>query len=136
MLVPFGDWIEEEQEASYPSLSMAVTNPPSPTGATVPTAELQRLTTHAYEDMNPSVTAWFRRSSVCFTVCNDDPKKSIMVMNQRTGKYLTLRVMIVDTGSMLFVMNQEHFTALGLYTTLGKASIDTSLGSQGTQQHR
>ncbi|KAK3269232.1 hypothetical protein CYMTET_22318 [Cymbomonas tetramitiformis] len=87
MLLLFGDWTEEDQEASYPSLSMAVNNPSSPTRATVPAAELQRLTTRAYEDMIPSVRAWLRRISVCVTVCNDDPKKSILVMNQRTGTY-------------------------------------------------
>ncbi|KAK3241255.1 hypothetical protein CYMTET_48957 [Cymbomonas tetramitiformis] len=57
-------------------------------------------------------------------------------MNQRTGTYMILKIIIIDTGSMLFVMNQILVTQLGMITTLGKASIDTSLGSQGTQQHR
>ncbi|KAK3252639.1 hypothetical protein CYMTET_38076 [Cymbomonas tetramitiformis] len=57
-------------------------------------------------------------------------------MNQRTGTYTILKIMLIDTGSMLFVMNQNIVTLLGLVTTLGKASIDTILGSQGTQQHR
>ncbi|KAK3266822.1 hypothetical protein CYMTET_24584 [Cymbomonas tetramitiformis] len=86
MLVPFGDWTEEDHEDTYQSLSTAVNAPPGATTATVPTAELQRLTTRAYEEMKTSVMAWFRRSSICFTVCNDDPKKSILVMSQRTGQ--------------------------------------------------
>ncbi|KAK3253491.1 hypothetical protein CYMTET_37259 [Cymbomonas tetramitiformis] len=86
--------------------------------------------------MKTSVMAWFRRSSICSTVCNDDPRKSILVMNQRTGSYMILKIMILDTGSMLFVMNQTLVTLLGLVTTLRKANIDTGLGSQGTQQHR
>ncbi|KAK3235345.1 hypothetical protein CYMTET_54442 [Cymbomonas tetramitiformis] len=131
MLVPFGEWTEEDQEASYKSLSAAVNNPSGPTTATVAAAELQRLTNRAYEEMMPSAMPWFRRSSVYFTICNDDPKKSILVMNQRTGTYMIRKVMILDTGSMLFVMNPLLFTQLGLFTTLGKASIDPSLGSQG-----
>ena len=46
-----------------------------------------------------------------------------------------MHAMIVDTGSMLFVMNKKHVDNLGINTFQGKANIDTSLGSQGTQQH-
>ncbi|KAK3287228.1 hypothetical protein CYMTET_5254 [Cymbomonas tetramitiformis] len=38
MLVPFGDWTEEDQEENYQSLSTAINAPPGATAATVPTA--------------------------------------------------------------------------------------------------
>ncbi|KAK3256986.1 hypothetical protein CYMTET_33909 [Cymbomonas tetramitiformis] len=127
-------WVEEDYDDHVASLSV-MTSPATHCSDQVPGAELQRLTAKAAEDMNPTVIPWFRKESICYTLCNDNPKKSILVMNQKTGHYKVFKVMIVDTGSMLFVMNRKHVAALGISTQPGQATVDTSLGSKEGQRH-
>ncbi|KAK3288584.1 hypothetical protein CYMTET_3949 [Cymbomonas tetramitiformis] len=135
VLMKTNDWLEEDHDNPPQSLSAAMSTTTA-NHQQVPPAELQRLTSKAFEEMSPDMNNWFRRTAVCYTLCNDDPKKSILVMSQRTGQYLTLSVMIVDTGSMLFVMNKVHQETLGLKVHSSMATVDTSMGSGGTQQHR
>ncbi|KAK3283607.1 hypothetical protein CYMTET_8695 [Cymbomonas tetramitiformis] len=135
VLMKTNDWLEEDHDEPPQSLSAALSTTTA-NHQQVPPAELHRLTSKACEEMSPDMTDWFRRTAVCYTLCNDDPKKSILVMSQRTGQYLTLSVMIVDTGSMLFVMNKVHQEMLGLKVHSSMAIVDTSMGSGGTQQHR
>ncbi|KAK3250090.1 hypothetical protein CYMTET_40515 [Cymbomonas tetramitiformis] len=127
-------WIEEDYDDHVASLSV-MTTPAEHRPDQVPGAELQRLTAKAAEDMNPAVVPWFRRESICYTLSNSDPKRSILVMNQKTGLYKVFKVMIVDTGSMLFVMNKKHVGTLGITTQPGQATVDTSLGSKDAQRH-
>ncbi|KAK3253550.1 hypothetical protein CYMTET_37205 [Cymbomonas tetramitiformis] len=134
-LMKTSDWVEEDHDAHPQSLSAAMSTTTA-NHLQVPLAELQRLTSKAFEEMSPDMTDWFRRTAVCYTLCNEDPKKSILVMSQRTGQYLTLFVMIVDTGSMPFVMNKVHQETLGLKVHSSTATVDTSMGSGGAQQHR
>ncbi|KAK3243142.1 hypothetical protein CYMTET_47199 [Cymbomonas tetramitiformis] len=135
VLMKTNDWMEEDHDNPPQSLSAAMSTTTA-NHQQVPPAELQRLTSKAFEEMSPDMNNWFTRTAVCYTLCNDDPKKSILVMSQRMGQYLTLSVMIVDTGSMLFVMNKVHQETLGLKVHSSTATVDTSMGSGGTQQHR
>ncbi|KAK3245252.1 hypothetical protein CYMTET_45168 [Cymbomonas tetramitiformis] len=124
VLMKTSDWVEEDHDAHPQSLSAAMSTTTANHQQVFP-AELQRLTSKAFEEMSPDMTDWFRRTAVCYTLC-EDPKKSILVMSQRTGQYLTLSVMIVDTGSMLFVMNKVHQETLGLKVHSSTATVDTT----------
>ncbi|KAK3270942.1 hypothetical protein CYMTET_20683 [Cymbomonas tetramitiformis] len=128
------DWLEEDYHGHHPTKLVRRHDPHSaqqpPTGSH--NTELRRLANKAMQEMHPNMANWFHLKAVCYTLCNDDPpKKSILVMNQRTGHYLTLSTMIVDTGSMFFVMNKKHKKALASTTlTLARPLLTPALAAR------
>ncbi|KAK3259291.1 hypothetical protein CYMTET_31704 [Cymbomonas tetramitiformis] len=75
VLMKTSDWVEEDHGAPPQSLSAAMSTTTA-NHQQVPPAELQRLTSKAFEEMSPGMTDWFRRTAVCYTLCNEDPKKT------------------------------------------------------------
>ncbi|KAK3280303.1 hypothetical protein CYMTET_11855 [Cymbomonas tetramitiformis] len=102
----------------------------------VPKEEIVRLTTKGTASKSIEHARFFERIAICYTIFNNDAKKGMLFFNQRTGVFQQHRCIIVDTGSMVLVMNRRHVQSLGLRTRPGSTIVDTSLGSAGTQTHQ
>ncbi|KAK3234319.1 hypothetical protein CYMTET_55420 [Cymbomonas tetramitiformis] len=102
----------------------------------VPKEEVVRLTTKGAASKSTEHARFFERTAICYTIFNNDAKRGMLFFNQRSGVFQQHRCIIVDTGSMVLVMNRRHVQSLGLRTRPGSTIVDTSLGSAGTQTHQ
>ncbi|KAK3286458.1 hypothetical protein CYMTET_5997 [Cymbomonas tetramitiformis] len=102
----------------------------------VPKEEVVRLTTKGAASKSKEHARFFGRTAICYTIFNSDAKKGMLFFNQRSGVFQQYHCIIVDTGSMVLVINRRHVQALGLSVRTGTTIVDTSLGSAGTQTHQ
>ncbi|KAK3251149.1 hypothetical protein CYMTET_39501 [Cymbomonas tetramitiformis] len=133
VLIDDAAWTEEalEQVGSCLSAS-AITSDTQH----VPREEVVRLITKGAASKSKEHARFFGRTAICYTVFNNDAKKGMLFFNQRSGVFQQYHCIIVDTGSMVLVMNRRHVQALGLGVRTGTTIVDTSLGSAGTQTHQ